>query len=130
MEKSVYYISNLMKGLELRYSMAEKVCLSLDFAMSKFHHYFLGHCIQLVTKSNLVKYLLIRPQLLGRMAQWAILTSCHDVERIKPSAIKGQAVVELLANYSGISDFSLPQQEVLVTKEQEWSMHFNGSFTF
>ena len=106
-----------MKGLELRYSMAEKVCLSLDFAMSKFDHYFLGHRIQLVTKSNPMKYLLIRPQLSERMAQWAILTSCHNVECIKPSAIKGQAVVDLLANFPGISDFSLPQQEVLVTKE-------------
>ena len=55
-EKLVYYISRLMKGPELRYSTAEKVCLSLAFAVSKFNHYFLGHCVQLVTKSNLVKY--------------------------------------------------------------------------
>ena len=57
-----------MKGLKLRYFMTEKACLSLAFAVSKFNHYFLGHRIQLVTKSNLVKYLLNRPQLLGRMA--------------------------------------------------------------
>ena len=55
-EKLVYYISRLMKGPELRYSTAEKVCLSLAFAVSKFNHYFLGHRVQLVTKSNLVKY--------------------------------------------------------------------------
>ena len=40
-EKPVYYISRLMKGPELRYSI--KVCLSLAFAMMKFNHYFLGH---------------------------------------------------------------------------------------
>ena len=53
MEKPVYYISRLMKRPELRFSTAEKVCLSLAFAMSKFNNYFLRHHIQLVTKSNL-----------------------------------------------------------------------------
>ena len=42
-EKPVYYISRLMKGQGLRYSTAEKVCLSLAFAITKFNHYFLGH---------------------------------------------------------------------------------------
>ena len=57
----MYYISKLMKGPELRYSTAEKVCLSLAFAVTKFNHYFLGHHVQLVTKSNPMKYLLTRP---------------------------------------------------------------------
>jgi len=77
-----------------------------------------------------VKYLLTCPHLSKRMAQWAILTSCHDIVCIRPSAIKGQVVVDLLANFLGTSDCSLPQQEVLVTEEQEWSMYFGGSSTF
>ena len=59
-KKSIYYISRLMKGQEPRYSMTKKVRLSLTFTVSKFNHYFLGHRIHLVTKSNLVKYLLTR----------------------------------------------------------------------
>lgn len=128
-EKPIYDINRLMKGLELSYSTAEKVCLSLSFVVSKFNHYFLGHHIQLVNKINPMKYLLTRPQLLGRMAQWAILTSCHDIEFIRPSAINGQAMVDLLPNFPRISDFSLPQHEVMVTEDQEWSMHFDGSST-
>ena len=123
-EKSVYYISRLMKGSKLRYSIAKKVCLPLALAVSKFNHYFLGHHVQLVTKSNLVKYLL------RRMAQWAILTPCLDIECIRLTAIRGQTVTDLLANFPGTSDFSLPQQEVLVIEEQEWSMHFGGLSTF
>ena len=57
----MYYINRLMKGPELRYSTTEKVCLSLAFVVSKFNHYFLGHSVQLVTKSNPVKYLLTHP---------------------------------------------------------------------
>ena len=50
-----------MKGQGLRYLTAEKVCLSLDFVVTKFNHYFLGHRVLLVTKSNPVKYLLTHP---------------------------------------------------------------------
>ena len=64
------------------------------------------------------------------MAQWAILTTCYDIECIRPFAIKGQVVADLLANFPRTSDFSLPQQEVLVTEEQEWPMHFDGSSTY
>ena len=83
--------------------------MSLVFAVSKFNHYFLGHHVQLVTKSNPMKYLLTHPQLLGRMAQWAILTTCLDIECIRLTAIRGQVVANLLANFPGTSDFSLPQ---------------------
>ena len=125
-EKPVYYFSRLMKGPELRYSTAEKVCLSLAFAVSKFNYYFLGHCVQLVTKSNLVKYLLTHPQLSGGIVQWVILTLCLNIKCIRPTTIRCQEVANLLANFPRTSDFSLPQQEVLVIEEQEWSMHFDG----
>lgn len=62
MERLVYYIGRLMNGSELRYSTVEKGCLSFAFAMSKFNRYFLGHHVQLVTKSNPLKYLLTCPQ--------------------------------------------------------------------
>ena len=77
-----------------------------------------------------MKHLLTRPQLSGRMVQWTILTSCLDIECIRPTTIKGQAVADLLAKFLGTSDFSPPLQEVMVTKEQEWSMYFDGSSTF
>ena len=67
-EKPVYYISKLLRGPELRYSIAKKVSLSLAFAMSKFNHYFLWHRVQLVTKSNPMKYLLTCPQFSERIS--------------------------------------------------------------
>jgi len=55
---------------------------------------------------------------------------CLDIKCIRLVAIKGQVVADLLANFPRTSDFSPPQQEVLVTKEQEWSMYFNDLSTF
>ena len=57
-----------MKGPKLRYLIVEKVCLSLAFVVTKFNNFFLGYRVQLVTKSNPMKYLLTRPQLSRRMA--------------------------------------------------------------
>ena len=39
-------------------------------------------------------------------------------------------MADLLANFLGTSDFSLPEQEVLAIKEQEWSMHFDDLSTY
>ena len=100
--------------------------MSLAFAVSQFNYYFLGHCVQLVTKSNPVKYLLTHPQLSGGIVQWVILTLCLNIKCIRSIAIRGQVVVDLLANFLGTSDFSLSQYEVLAIEEQEWSMHFDG----
>lgn len=111
MEKLVYYISMLMKEPKLRYSTAGKVCLSLAFAVSKFNQYFLGYRVHLVTKSNPVKYLLTSPQLSGRIAQWAILTSCHDIECIRPTTNRGQTVVDLLANFLGLVISHFPSRK-------------------
>ena len=116
-----------MKGLELRYLTVEKVCLSLAFAVTKFNHYFLGHRVQLVTKCNPRKYLLTCLQLSGRMGQWAILTLC--IECIWPTAIIGQAVADLLANFPRTNYFLPPQQEIMVIEEQVWSMYFDESST-
>ena len=66
----------------------------------------------------------------AKLSVYTILTLCLDVECIRPTAIKGQAVANLLANFPGTSDFSTPQQEILVTMEQEWLIYFDSSSTF
>ena len=39
-------------------------------------------------------------------------------------------MANLLANFQGTSDFSLPQQEIMATEEQGWFMHFDDSSRF
>lgn len=110
MEKTVYYISKLLKGLDLRYFTTKNICLSLAFAVSKFHHLCLGHRVHLVTKSNIVKYLQSYPQLLRRLAQWAVLTSCNDVKCVRTAAIKGQVVADLWPTSLGPVIFHSPNK--------------------
>ena len=39
-------------------------------------------------------------------------------------------MANLLANFQGTSDFSLPQQEIMATEEQGWFMHFDDLSRF
>jgi ribonuclease HI len=124
-ERPVYYISRLMRGLEVRYLTTKKIYLSLVFLVQKFRHYFLGHEVHLVSKSNPVKYLLKRPLLLGRTAKWALTLSEFDIKCIGVAAIRGQVVADLLANSLELKSWSY----LMVIEEEEWQMYFDGLST-
>ena len=48
----------------------------------------------------------------AKLSVYTILTLCLDVECIRLTAIKGQAVANLLANFPRTSDFLTPQQVI------------------
>ena len=67
-EKPVYYVSRALRDAETRNSGAERTCLALVYASQRLRHYFLAHKIQLMTKSHLIRSLLHRPILSGKLA--------------------------------------------------------------
>ncbi|XP_059650458.1 uncharacterized protein LOC132296264 [Cornus florida] len=62
-ERSIYYISHLIRDAEERYSLIEKHCFALVFAAHKFRHYFLAYRIILITKCDPYRHLLSKPML-------------------------------------------------------------------
>ncbi|KAL0291952.1 UNVERIFIED_CONTAM: hypothetical protein Scaly_2613200 [Sesamum calycinum] len=71
-ENALYYLSRTMKLNELKYSPIEKLCLALIFSIQKLKHYFQSHSIHLVSKANLLKYVMEKPLLSDRLAR------CHN----------------------------------------------------
>lgn len=63
----LYYLSRSLREAVLNYFLLELYCLALIFATQKLFHYLLAHCLNLVTKSNHLKYLLSRPVMSGRI---------------------------------------------------------------
>ncbi|GLU12574.1 hypothetical protein SLE2022_292400 [Rubroshorea leprosula] len=63
-------------------------------------HYFLAYKIQLVTKSQPIWYLLTRPMLTSRLVNWLLQLSQYHIACVNPTAIKGQAVADLLFEFS------------------------------
>uniref|UniRef100_A0A2N9J9Q0 RNA-directed DNA polymerase n=1 Tax=Fagus sylvatica TaxID=28930 RepID=A0A2N9J9Q0_FAGSY len=98
-ERPIYYVSRALKDAETRYSGAERACLALIYASQRLRHYFLAHKIQLITKSHPIRSLLHRPVLSGRLAQWLLQLSQYEITTETPTAIKSQAIADLLAQF-------------------------------
>lgn len=68
-----------MQPAETRYRRIEKVCLSLVFAAQKLRNSLLAHPVQLVTKSDPIKYMLTQPALSRRTFIWLLkLSECRS----------------------------------------------------
>ena len=70
-QRPVYYTSQAFQGTEARYLRIEKLVFSLIIASRKLRPYFQAHTILVVTDQPLRKAM-SRPDVAGRMVQWAI----------------------------------------------------------
>ena len=66
LEKPVYYLSRLLRGSEKNYSLADKLCVALMYAIQKLRHYMVTHRVRIITNSDPIKLLLQKPILTGR----------------------------------------------------------------
>ncbi|XP_021764713.1 uncharacterized protein LOC110729291 [Chenopodium quinoa] len=115
-----------------RYSSLEKLALALIVASRKLRHYFETHPI--VVKTNyLVKAVLRRPELTGRMSKWAIELSGFGITYEPRTAIKSQALADFLADFSP----DLEQQAALESEQinqvhnpSTWILNVDGSSNF
>ncbi|KAI5337975.1 hypothetical protein L3X38_017246 [Prunus dulcis] len=136
-ESPIYYVSRQLKGAETRYPKAELLCLALVYAAQRLRHYFLAHKLQLVVKSDPVRYLLTRPVLSGRLARWLLQLSEFDIVCTTPKAIRGQAVIDMLALFPEVEESTLskevlgelPEVVATVVEEAPWTLYFDGSST-
>ena len=81
-ERALYYLSQTLNGAELNYSLIEKMCLALFFAIDKLEHYMQAYTIRLIAKADLIKYVFSRPVVSGRIARWAILLQQYDLSYV------------------------------------------------
>ncbi|KAL6192075.1 hypothetical protein ACLB2K_038462 [Fragaria x ananassa] len=104
-EYPVYYVSHLLREAKAHYPNTEKICLALIYATQRLHHYFLAHKLQLMIKTDLVRYLLTKPVLSGHLARWLLQLSGFDIECITPRAIKGKPWLTCLLCFPATKKF-------------------------
>ncbi|CAL9019380.1 unnamed protein product [Prunus brigantina] len=68
-EQSVYYLNRTLTEVERKYSAIERLCLALYFTAVKLRHYMLPYTIYIIAKTDLIKYMLTRPMLRGRIGK-------------------------------------------------------------
>jgi hypothetical protein len=75
----VAYVSRRLLDAETRYVFVEKLCLSLYYACSKFRHYILSSSCIVACQYDVIKHMLLKPILSGRMGKWAYALVKYDL---------------------------------------------------
>ena len=80
-QKPVYYTSQAFQGAKARYPRIEKLAFTLVIASRKLHPYFQAHTI-LVMMDQPLRKAMGRPNVVGRMVQWAMELSQFKIEAL------------------------------------------------
>ncbi|XP_061363519.1 uncharacterized protein LOC133307115 [Gastrolobium bilobum] len=94
-QEPIYFISRALQGAEVRYQKLEKVAFALLITARRLRLYFQGH--QIIVRTNQpIRQVLHKPDLAGRMTNWAIELSEHDITYESRKAIKSQALADFI----------------------------------
>jgi hypothetical protein len=78
-EYVVAYESRRLLDAETTYTFIEKLCLSLYYAYTKLRHYLLSSTCYVVCQTDIIKYMLQKPILSGRVGMWAYARVEYDL---------------------------------------------------
>src|SRR3954465_11537340 len=70
-EHAITYLSRRLLDVDTRYTFIEKICLCLYYAYTKLRHYLVPSTCIIACQTNVIKYILHRPILSGRISKWA-----------------------------------------------------------
>ena len=116
--RPLFFVSKSLSEVETQYTRLELAALALHLAAKKLFPYFQAHPIVVLTNLPL-RSTIHKPDLLGRMARWAIELSEFSIQ-YKPSlAIKGQILSDFLAK--------IPQQDMDPGNADWWILNVDDA---
>jgi len=120
LQKPVYFTSRALHGAEGRYPRIEKLAFALITSARRLRPYFQAHAIRVLTEYP-SKKVLQKPDLWGRLVNWALELGEFDLEFYPRTTIKAQVLADFIAEFS-----NLPESQE--TPEQEaWIANVDGS---
>ncbi|CAL2277698.1 unnamed protein product [Prunus armeniaca] len=129
-EQAVYYLSRILTATERKYSPVEKLCLALYFTATKLRHYMLPSVVHIIAKTDLIKYMLTRPIIRGRIGKWTMALAEFTFRYVPQQAVKGQALADFLAAHPCVEIEEMDFLEVGTLSLFPWRLYFDGSRTF
>jgi hypothetical protein len=108
-----------MLDAETRYPNIEKLCLCLFFICTKLRHILLSAETIVICKSDVIKHMISAPVLKGQLGKWMFALSEFNIRYQPAKAVKGQALVDLIAERinTDIAALFVPA----------WAMYLDGS---
>lgn len=93
----------------------------------------LAHIVNLIAKIDPLKYLLRKVVLTRNLAKWIMILLEFDIQYIECKAIKGQAIVDQLADFPTEDIMSMqidfPDALIMYITERTWKTFFHSSHT-
>jgi ribonuclease HI len=116
----VYYISKVLRPSKKKYPQVQKLLYAILLTARKLRHYFDDHKVIVVTGFP-IGDILHNKEAIGRIAKWACKLGAHDIEFRPRTAIKTQALVDF------VSEWTEQQVPDNPKAAEVWRMYFDGS---
>jgi ribonuclease HI len=116
----VYFISKVLGPLKKKYPQVQKLLYAVLLTTRKLRHYFDDHKVIVVTGFP-IGDILHNKEAIGRIAKWACELGSHDIEFRPRTAIKTQALVDF------VSEWTEQQVPDNPKTAEVWQMYFDGS---
>ncbi|RVW96537.1 Retrovirus-related Pol polyprotein from transposon 17.6 [Vitis vinifera] len=114
-------VSEALADVETRYSKMELTALALRSAAQKLCPYFQAHPVIVLTNQPL-RNILHKPDLTGRMLQWAIKLREFGIEFQPRLSMKGQVMADFVLEYS-----QRPSQHQESSEQEWWTLRVDGA---
>ncbi|KAJ3686609.1 hypothetical protein LUZ61_015773 [Rhynchospora tenuis] len=116
-QKPVYFVSQVLRDAEERYSTVEKATYAVLIAARKLRPYFQAHPIVVLSELPL-KEALGSLDVAGRLLKWAVELSEYDITYAPKTSYKGQVLADFVIENTG--RIEKRAQETL------WTVHVDG----
>jgi hypothetical protein len=103
-EFPIAFRSRHILDAETRYVFVEKLCLSLYYACSKFQHYIISSSCIVACQYDVIKHMLLKPILSGRIGKWAYVLVEYDLAYEPLRSMKGQVVADFIVDHAAEVD--------------------------
>ena len=94
----------------------------------KLRYYLLPRTVLVISNTDLIKYMLSRPVLRGKIGKWSLALTEFCLECVSQKAIKGQALADFLADHPCPSE-QLELTELNFCELVPWKLWFDRSKT-
>jgi hypothetical protein len=120
-EFPVAYISRRLLDDKTRYVFVDKLCISLYYACSKFRHYILSSSCRVACQYDVIKHMLLKRILSGRMGKWAYALVEYDLACEPLRSMTGQVVADFIVDHAVDVDHSVNFFQL-----KPWGLYFDG----